>query len=122
MGEPRRLDLGPSTAAASLRELSADEGVLVPLFAALADPTRLGILVDLALAGEARDVNAVAALAGVDTSVASRHLKILREVGAVAGERDGRRVLHHVEYRDLSALLRRVADAIDVCCPPDVDA
>lgn len=89
------------------------------LFSALGEPQRLSIVVDLAISGVPKTVSDIAAGQPTDISVVSRHLKILRDAGAVRAERRGRQVLHWVDYADLSALLRTVADAIDACCPAE---
>lgn len=87
------------------------------IFRALADPRRLEILVGLAhAAGEPRTVGEVAAEAPVDLSVVSRHLAHLRDAELVSAERDGRSVRYAARGRELSALLRRIADAVDTCC------
>lgn len=87
------------------------------IFRALANPRRLEILVGLAhSAGVARTVGEVAADAPVDLSVVSRHLAHLRDAELVSAERDGRSVRYAARGRELSALLRRIADAIDTCC------
>lgn len=93
----------------------------VDLFDALGEPQRLAIVIDLAISGRRRTVGEIAAGLPVDVSVVSRHLKVLRDAGAVEGERVGRRVLHWVDYGHLSSLLRDLADAIDACCPPGAD-
>lgn len=87
------------------------------VFRALADPRRLEILVGLAhTAGGARTVGEVAAEAPVDLSVVSRHLAHLRDAELVTAQRDGRSVRYAARGGELSALLRRMADAIDTCC------
>lgn len=93
----------------------------VPLFHALADPTRLGVLLALAIAAEPLTVGEIAALVdNIDTSGVSRHLKVLRGVGVVVTTRDGRTSSNTVNYTMLASTLRDVASAIEACCPtPD---
>jgi DNA-binding transcriptional ArsR family regulator len=66
------------------------------LFAALADPTRLRLfkLLCQQRTPDALCVNALAALLGVTQSAVSQHLRVLKGVGLVKGERRG----HHVHY------------------------
>ena len=65
-------------------------------FAALSDPTRLRLFKLLCQQSipDALCVNALAALLGVTQSAVSQHLRILKSVGLVKGERRG----HHVHY------------------------
>ncbi|MDQ4060826.1 MAG: metalloregulator ArsR/SmtB family transcription factor [Pseudomonadota bacterium] len=58
---------------------------LAPLFAALADPTRLAIVERLLAEGE-RTVGELAAPFALSTPVVSRHLKALREAGLIETE------------------------------------
>jgi ArsR family transcriptional regulator len=66
------------------------------LFKALADPTRLKLVKLLCRQGahEAFCVNAIAKRLGVTQSAVSQHLRILKNVGLVRGERRG----YHVHY------------------------
>lgn len=95
----------------------------VPLFSALADPTRLNVLVTLAVTGTPMTVTELATvLDDVDTSGISRHLKVLREAGAVVTIRHGRSTANTVDYRLLATTLRDIASAIDACCPAPQDS
>jgi len=89
------------------------------LFKALCDPTRVAVLSRLTELAKESTVSEVAACCTVDFSVVSRHLSVLREAGIVESEKRGKEVYYHVRYQDLSASLRKLADAIDACCPPD---
>ena len=66
------------------------------IFGALADPTRLKLVKLLCRQREpdALCVNALAALLGVTQSAVSQHLRILKAIGLVKGERRG----YHVHY------------------------
>lgn len=66
------------------------------LFAVLADPTRLRLFKILANKGEsgALCVNALVNILGVSQSAVSQHLRILRNMGLVRGERRG----YHIHY------------------------
>ena len=61
------------------------------LFKALADPKRLSLLVRVAEGGGPSTVSHVAKGSGVDMSVVSRHLAILREAGIIRCEKRGKR-------------------------------
>ena len=68
----------------------------VALFSTLADPTRLKI-VKLLCHKQFRGalcVNALAAILGITQSAVSQHLRILKSIGLVKGERHG----YHVHY------------------------
>lgn len=66
------------------------------MFKAVSDPTRLRIVEILChqREPEALCVNALAGLLGVTQSAVSQHLRILKNVGLVRGERQG----YHVHY------------------------
>jgi len=74
-------------------------------FAALADPTRLKLLKLLCRQRnqDALCVNALAALLGVTQSAVSQHLRVLRAIGLVKGERRG----YHIHYFVNRAMLDR---------------
>lgn len=77
---------------------------LVGIFAAVADPTRVRIL--LALAGEPCCVCDLAEIAGVSQSAVSHQLRTLRLLDLVAWERVGKRVVYRLaddHVRDLLA-------------------
>jgi len=77
-----------------LIQQNAEEQVAV--FAALADPTRLRLvkLLSHQRVPNALCVNALAAILGVTQSAVSQHLRILRAIGLVKGERRG----YHIHY------------------------
>lgn len=71
-------------------ELLADElEELVWIFKALADPTRLRLIKLLHENKGAMCVNALTGELGVTQSAVSQHLRILRQIGLVHGERRG---------------------------------
>jgi len=88
------------------------------LFKALGDPTRLHILASLASQRAPQAVSEIATCCPIDLSVVSRHLGLLRDAGIVTAEKRGRQVYYQVRYGELAATLRRLADAIEACCPP----
>ena len=66
------------------------------VFSALADPTRLKLVKFLCRQRDpdALCVNALAGLLGVTQSAVSQHLRVLRAIGLVKGERRG----YHIHY------------------------
>jgi DNA-binding transcriptional ArsR family regulator len=66
------------------------------VFSALADPTRLKLVKLLCRQRDpdALCVNALASLLGVTQSAVSQHLRVLRSIGLVKGERRG----YHIHY------------------------
>ena len=87
------------------------------LFKALSDPRRLALLIRLAESGEACTVSAIADGAGVDLSVVSRHLAILRDAGVIRCEKQGKEVRCVVQTGALASILRDLASALEACCP-----
>jgi ArsR family transcriptional regulator, arsenate/arsenite/antimonite-responsive transcriptional repressor len=97
------------------------KGLLEPkLFKALSDPKRLSLLVRLAEQREACTVGAIAEGSGVDMSVVSRHLGILRDAGVIDCQKRGKEVWCVVQTGIIAKLLRDLADALDACCPSGV--
>ena len=76
------------------------------------------MLAHLATGEGSQTVTQAAGCCPTDISVTSRHLSTLRDAGIVEAEKQGREVLYSVRYAELSKALRRMADAIDSCCPP----
>ncbi len=71
-------------------------------FNAVAEPRRRQIL-DVLAAGE-RPVNDLARLLGLSQPLASKHLRVLREVGAVEVRDEGRRRLYRLNGRALKPI------------------
>jgi len=73
------------------------------LFRAFADPTRLRLVKLLCHQSvpNALCVNALAATLGVTQSAVSQHLRILKGIGLVKGERRGNRVHYFVNHEAL---------------------
>ena len=85
------------------------------LFKALSDPSRLKIVHILCHQPQPLCVNALAGMLDITQSAVSQHLRVLKNVGLVNGERQG----YHVHYTvDLDALRRfhEVALGIDKHC------
>jgi DNA-binding transcriptional ArsR family regulator len=71
----------------------------VPVFAALADPTRRRLL-ELLAAGE-RSAGALADEFAISRPAVSRHLRVLREAGLVHSRGEGQRRLYSVDLAPL---------------------
>ena len=94
------------------------EDLLSPrLFKALSDPRRLQLFVRLAAGGCACTVGQLAEGSGVDLSVVSRHLAVLRDAGVISCEKRGKEVWCTVQSGEVAQILRDLADALDACCP-----
>jgi ArsR family transcriptional regulator len=96
-----------------------DQSLSPAFFRALADPTRLALLVRLAGCRRPTTVSELAECCPVDISVVSRHLATLREAGLVEAEKQGKQVRYTVRYDLVTEVLRAVADAVEACCPDD---
>ena len=86
------------------------------LFKALSDPKRLELLVRVAEGGGPNTVTGVAKGSGIDMSVVSRHLAILREAGVIKCEKRGKEVLCTLQADVIVRILRQLADALESCC------
>lgn len=89
------------------------------LFKALGDPTRLALLAFLADGGGERTVSGLGACCTVDLSVVSRHLRVLRDAGAIEARKQGKEVFYRVRATALAAVLRNLADALEQACAPN---
>jgi ArsR family transcriptional regulator, arsenate/arsenite/antimonite-responsive transcriptional repressor len=89
------------------------------LFKALADPTRVALLVRIAESRSEQTVTETARGFSIDLSVVSRHLAILRDAGILEAGKRGKEVFYRVRIQALSEALRGLADALDSCCPPE---
>ena len=90
------------------------------LFSALADPTRLKLVKLLCCQHhpDALCVNAMAGLLGVSQSAVSQHLRVLKAIGLVKGERRGYHIHYYINrdtlkgYRELLLTVLSVEEAI----------
>jgi ArsR family transcriptional regulator len=90
----------------------------VELFKALSDPNRVAILASLTAGTQT--VSQVAERCPINISVVSRHLKILKQAGALNSEKRGKEVFYEVRVPYLVGLLRELAAALETCCPDGV--
>jgi ArsR family transcriptional regulator len=104
----------------SKRGLAAQVAGVLPLalFRALADPNRIALVAWLGMQRAPKTVSEIveSGCCQVDFSVVSRHLRVLRDAGAVESERDGREVRYRLVPTSLAQTLRRIADVLDHCC------
>jgi len=84
------------------------------LFGVLADPTRLKLLRLLARQQEpnALCVNALAYQLGVTQSAISQHLRVLKAVGLVKGERRGYRIHYFINQETLIHSQQQISNAL----------
>ena len=89
---------------------NADEQATI--FSALADPTRLKLVKLLCRQRDpdALCVNALAGLLGVTQSAVSQHLRVLRGIGLVKGERRGYHI-HYFVNQDILEKFRKLVSA-----------
>ncbi len=78
---------------------------------ALATPSRLRILASLH-AGQ-RSVSEISEVVGMDGSAVSHQLRILRHLGLVTGERDGRRVNYSLYDHHVAQLLEQAMSHVE---------
>ncbi|MBI1216989.1 MAG: metalloregulator ArsR/SmtB family transcription factor [Rhodobacteraceae bacterium] len=76
---------------------------LPTLFAALSDPTRLGIVERLLTAGP-QSAGELGDIAAISAPAISRHLKVLREAAVIRQEIDGPRRIYSVAPEALRAI------------------
>ncbi len=84
------------------------------VFSALGDPTRLRLLRFLCRQRDpdALCVNALAALLGVTQSAVSQHLRVLKSIGLVKGERRGYHIHYFVNQDALKRCHKLVSSAL----------
>jgi DNA-binding transcriptional ArsR family regulator len=94
-----------------LLEDSAFAGAAAESMQALATPSRLRILARLH-AGPA-SVNELAEAVGMEGSAVSHQLRLLRHMGLVVGQRDGRQVVYELHDDHVAELLSQVVSHVD---------
>ena len=89
------------------------------VFGALADPTRLRLIKLLCRqhASHALCVNALAAFLNVTQSAVSQHLRVLRAIGLVNGERRGYHVHYFINREALERCWNLVSAALTIETP-----
>ncbi|HEY2479335.1 MAG TPA: metalloregulator ArsR/SmtB family transcription factor [Solirubrobacterales bacterium] len=86
-------------------------GQIAETMQALATPSRLRILACL-YAGPA-SVSEISEAVGMDGSAVSHQLRILRHLGLVSGERDGRRVNYSLHDEHVASLLEQAMSHVE---------
>lgn len=91
------------------------------VFGALADPTRLKLV---KLLRHQRDpdalcVNALAGIVGVTQSAVSQHLRVLRAIGLVKGERRGYHIHYFVNQDMLEKFRKLISTALSMDEPSE---
>ena len=86
------------------------------VFGVLADPTRLRLVKLLCHqpAPSALCVNALAAILGITQSAVSQHLRVLRAIGLVKGERRGYHVHYFINPETLERCLNLVSAVLTI--------
>jgi DNA-binding transcriptional ArsR family regulator len=118
-GAPRGTPRPATPRQAAARTGPLDASLDAALFKALSDPTRAALVACIAKCGRGCSVGEVAECTSVDLSVVSRHLALLARSGVLEAAKDGRVVRYSVRYREVTASLRALADALDQCCPDE---
>jgi ArsR family transcriptional regulator, virulence genes transcriptional regulator len=95
-----------------LKELSAESlEKASTMLKAIAHPVRIAII-DYLEDGEKRTVTDIHKKLGIEQSVASHHLGILKDKGVLASKREGKNIWYYLRYRNLKTILRCVGE----CC------
>lgn len=85
--------------------MTHEANILIPMFSALADPTRFAVVSKLLEDGETQ-AGELHGLADISAPAISRHLKILKEAGVITQRKSGTSRLYSVNpkaIRELSA-------------------
>lgn len=97
-------------------EFQQDTDDQAAIFGALADPTRLKLvkLLQRQRDPDALCVNALAALLGVTQSAVSQHLRVLKAIGLVKGERRGYHIHYFVNQDMLEECRKLISSALSI--------
>jgi len=88
------------------------------LLEAVRDPIRMEIVFLLGR-GSAMNVGEITGQFRLSRPAISHHLKVLKDAGVVRSEKVGQEVHYRLDRARIVAGLRRIADAIEDCCPPE---
>lgn len=83
------------------------------LLKALGEFNRLSLVYELCECAKPRNAMCLCECCSVDSSVASRHLKVLAQQGVVRIERKGRERMYSLNRAEVAARLRALADQIE---------
>ena len=86
---------------------------LANLLKALGEFNRLSLVYRLCECQTPQNAMCLCKCCSVDSSVASRHLKVLAQEGILKSERKGRETIYSLNRKDVAATLRDLADEIE---------
>lgn len=86
---------------------------LAGLLKALGEFNRLSLVCELCQCPSPRNAMCLCGCCSVDSSVVSRHLKVLAQEGVVHVEKKGRERMYSLNRADIAQKLRSLADQID---------
>ena len=86
---------------------------MADLLKALGEFNRLSLVYELCDCSKPRNAMCLCNCCSVDSSVASRHLKVLAQEGVVRIERKGRERMYSLNRAEVAARLRALADQIE---------
>lgn len=86
---------------------------MADLLKALGEFNRLSLVYELCECAKPRNAMCLCNCCSVDSSVASRHLKVLAQEGVVRIERKGRERMYSLNRAEVAARLRALADQIE---------
>ena len=92
---------------------SVERHALADLLKALGEYNRLSMVYELCECKQPRNAMCLCQCCSVDSSVASRHLKVLAQEGVVTMERKGRERIYSLNRTEVAARLRALADQIE---------
>lgn len=91
----------------------ADTQKMADLLKALGEFNRLSLVYKLCECQAPQNAMCLCECCSVDSSVVSRHLKVLAQEGVVTSEKNGREKTYELNRKELSERLRALADEIE---------
>ena len=92
---------------------ASDTQELADLLKALGEYNRLSLVYELCHCKKPQNAMCLCECCSVDSSVASRHLKVLTQEGVVQMERRGRERIYSLNRSEIAQKLRALADQIE---------
>ena len=92
---------------------SGERQQLADLLKALGEYNRLSIVCELCQCEKPQNAMCLCECCSVDSSVASRHLKVLAQEGVLQMEKRGRERVYSLNRSEIASRLRILADQID---------
>lgn len=90
-----------------------DQQLLADLLSALGEYNRLSLVYELCQCNGPQNAMCLCKCCSVDSSVASRHLKVLAQQGVVSMEKRGRERIYSLNRVEIAERLRTLADQIE---------